>query len=320
MSQHRPGQDGGLEGGFLDSDVELEIAHPSPNAEIYARTSSFSFPPLPVIAGGLVALAVGTVGVFYYGYQRGIEEGQRSLPPVVLADPSPIKKAPEEVPGGIAKAPEDLNIYDVARGQAAPRQAPATPASPRVASPADNADGSIESLISRSENIATDPTPERIQRLQQSGIEVSPPRPDLNREPSAPVAAPAPTPAPAPQAQPAPTPAPAPATIAQAPKPAAPAPAAPVAPLVAQTGGDTYMVQLAASRSRALARGVFANLQTSYEDLLGRRDPLILRVDLGAKGIFYRVNVPGFAGRVAASQFCNTLKKRGQDCLVRKQP
>jgi hypothetical protein len=80
------------------------------------------------------------------------------------------------------------------------------------------------------------------------------------------------------------------------------------------------MVQLAASRSRALARGVYARLQTEYDDLLGRRDPFILRVDLGNRGIFYRVNVAGFASKAAADSFCVDLKKRGQDCLVRSQP
>jgi hypothetical protein len=69
-----------------------------------------------------------------------------------------------------------------------------------------------------------------------------------------------------------------------------------------------------------LARGVYSGLQNNYSDLLGQRSPLILRVDLGDKGIFYRVNVPGFESRNAASSFCANLKSRGQDCLVRKQP
>ena len=70
------------------------------------------------------------------------------------------------------------------------------------------------------------------------------------------------------------------------------------------------MVQLAASRSRALARGVYSELQGNYNDLLGQRNPLILRVDLGDKGIFYRVNVPGFESRNAASAFCQSEKSR----------
>ena len=79
------------------------------------------------------------------------------------------------------------------------------------------------------------------------------------------------------------------------------------------------MVQLAASRSRALARGVYSRLQGNYSDLLGRRNPLILRVDLGDKGIFYRVN----AGLCQSQQRRCVLRqseKTGQDCLVRKQP
>ena len=45
MSQNPPR--GPYDSDFLNEDVDLEIAHPSPNAEIYTRTSSSRLPPLP---------------------------------------------------------------------------------------------------------------------------------------------------------------------------------------------------------------------------------------------------------------------------------
>ena len=303
MSQNDPG---GFESNFLDSDVDLEIAHPSPGAEIYTRSSSFNMPSARAIGFVLLLLFVGFGSTYYYAYQQGVAEGQRSLPPVVLAENTPIKVPADQVPGGKPEKPENLNIYGVMRGDN-PAAAPKVDA-PAPSAPADNATGSIESLIARSEDPfaealtrATPQTPQNsIEVLRDSGaVKVTPPRPELNRAPRA--------------AQP---PAPPQTTRVTPPKVVA----KPVQPAATTGGRQDFMVQLAASRSRALARGVYANLQKQYDDVLGRRDPLFLRVDLGAKGIFYRVNVPGFANRAAATAFCANLKKRGQDCLVRKQP
>ncbi len=298
MSQN---DSGNFEKEFLDSDVDLRIAHPSPGAEIYSRSSGFNLPSFRAIFLFLLLIGGAVGSTYFYAFQQGLEEGQRSLPPVVLAEKTPIKVPAENVPGGVPVKPEDLNIYGVMRGAAEPETPQAQPASP-----ADNATGTIESLIARTEDpfeqalnvpkaIADDtrlPAGNSIRVLQNDpSVEVSPPRPDLNRAPRAAVPAARPT------AKPAKT--------------------------QVRTGSvarDDFMVQLAASRSRALARGVYSGLQNNFSDLLGQRNPLILRVDLGDKGIFYRVNVPGFESRNAATAFCANLKGRGQDCLVRKQP
>jgi len=303
MSHNDPGD---FEKEFLDSDVDLRIAHPSPGAEIYSRSSSLNLPSLRAIFLFLVLIGGSAGGTYFYAYQQGLEEGQRSLPPVILAEKTPIKVEPEAVPGGVRSKPDDLNIYAVMRGATEAETPQAVPSSP-----ADNATGTIESLIARTEDpfeqalsvpksVVEDetlPAGNSITVLQDDpSVMVSPPRPDLNRAPRA-VSESKTTSVP---------------TIDAAPKPSQ---------VIASSSerGD-FMVQLAASRSRALARGVYSNLQSNYSDLLGQRNPLILRVDLGDKGIFYRVNVPGFESRSAASAFCTNLKSRGQDCLVRKQP
>lgn len=322
MSQNPPR--GPYDNDFPNEDVDLEIAHPSPNAEIYTRTSSSRLPPAPFLVAGFALIAVFAGGVYFYAYQQGLQEGQRSLPPVVLAESDPIKVPAEELPEGQIEEPRPLNIHGVASGKA---DMPALDGEIVAAGPADNASGTIESLIT--ESIAQSEAAsvgERLASQPDTGVQVSPPRPDLSRAPKAETPAepaqaiarsmpkPAVEPAPEPVVQAAPEPKSEPVPTEQsAPEPKSvqePAPAA----------RQDYMVQLAASRSRALARGVYARLQTEYDDLLGRRDPFILRVDLGDRGIFYRVNVAGFATKAAADSFCADLKKRGQDCLVRRQP
>ena len=325
MSQNPPR--GSYDNDFLNENVDLEIAHPSPNAEIYTRTSSSRLPPAPLLVAGFALFAIFAGGVYFYAYQQGLQEGQRSLPPVVLAESDPIKVPAEQLPEGQIEEPRPLNIHDVANGKA---DMPALGGEIVEAGPADNATGTIESLIT--ESIAKNEEAsvgERLANRPETGVQVSPPRPDLNRAPKAETSSEPPAPAqaiarpmPKPAAEPKPEPAAEPvaqATPAPAPEPTttpAPAPAPDAVPAARQD----YMVQLAASRSRALARSVYTRLQGEYDDLLGRRDPFILRVDLGDRGIFYRVNVAGFATKAAADSFCADLKKRGQDCLVRRQP
>lgn len=323
MSQNPPR--GSYDNDFLNENVDLEIAHPSPNAEIYTRTSSSRLPPAPLLVAGFALFAIFAGGVYFYAYQQGLQEGQRSLPPVVLAESDPIKVPAEQLPEGQIEEPRPLNIHDVANGKA---DMPALGGEIVEAGPADNATGTIESLIT--ESIAKNDEAsvgERLANRPETGVQVSPPRPDLNRAPKAETSSEPPAPAqaiarpmPKPAAEPKPEPAAEPvAQATPAPEPTttpAPAPAPDAVPAARQD----YMVQLAASRSRALARSVYTRLQGEYDDLLGRRDPFILRVDLGDRGIFYRVNVAGFATKAAADSFCADLKKRGQDCLVRRQP
>jgi cell division septation protein DedD len=319
MSQNPPR--GPYDNDFLNEDVDLEIAHPSPNAEIYTRTSSSRLPPAPLLVAGFALIAVFAGGVYFYAYQQGLQEGQRSLPPVVLAESDPIKVPAEELPEGQMEEPRPLNIHDVASGKA---DMPALDGEIVEAGPADDASGTIESLIT--ESIAQSEAAsvgERLASQPETGVQVSPPRPDLNRAPKAetPAEPRATEPAQA-IARPMPKPAvkPAPEPVAQAAPEPKSEPKSELVPEPSPAARQDYMVQLAASRSRALARGVYARLQTEYDDLLGRRDPFILRVDLGNRGIFYRVNVAGFASKAAADSFCVDLKKRGQDCLVRSQP
>jgi len=111
---------------------------------------------------------------------------------------------------------------------------------------------------------------------------------------------------------------PAPKPVAK-PKPktnvAAPRPAAPVA-----TGSGDFVVQVASVRSYEAATDVWASVSQKFSsEIVSGLYSDIAQVDLGDKGIFYRLRVAGLADKAAAQQLCTQFKARGQACLVAKR-
>ncbi|MGA2568852.1 MAG: SPOR domain-containing protein, partial [Pseudolabrys sp.] len=85
----------------------------------------------------------------------------------------------------------------------------------------------------------------------------------------------------------------------------------------AQTAGG-YAVQVSSQRSEAEAQAAFRSLQAKFPKQLGGREALIHKVDLGAKGTFYRAMVGPFANANEASELCNGLKAAGGQCLIQR--
>ena len=85
------------------------------------------------------------------------------------------------------------------------------------------------------------------------------------------------------------------------PRPARAAAVAPPARLAPQpSSGGGYAVQVSAQRSEAEAQAAFRSMQAKYPSQLGGRAPMIHRVDLGAKGIYFRAMVGPFASSAEA--------------------
>ncbi|MCS6760069.1 MAG: SPOR domain-containing protein, partial [Candidatus Devosia euplotis] len=107
--------------------------------------------------------------------------------------------------------------------------------------------------------------------------------------------------------------------------PAVEIPTAPAeAPSVAVLGaievpalGDTApaYVQLASQRSEAEARQSAQNMVTRYGPLFGGANLEVQRVDLGVKGIYYRVRVPANSLE-QANLICTNVKAAGGDCFT----
>ena len=145
-------------------------------------------------------------------------------------------------------------------------------------------------------------------------------------QPAAPAARPAPPPvrqvAPAPSSN-----APLSLNPNAAPARAAPAPAAPTrtaslpppaAASSANAGGPGSYVQVSSQRSESEAQAAFRALQAKFPSQLGSRQPLVHKVDLGAKGTYYRAMVGPFANANEAAELCSSLKAAGGQCLVQR--
>ncbi|WP_169194116.1 SPOR domain-containing protein [Devosia sp. MC1541] len=97
---------------------------------------------------------------------------------------------------------------------------------------------------------------------------------------------------------------------------AAPAAAAPVAavPASAPASGGAY-VQLSSQRTEAAARESAQAIATRFGVLFGGANLEIQQVNLGERGIYYRVLVPA-ASREAAVNVCTNVRAAGGDCLL----
>ena len=287
---------------------------------------------LPMVVA-LVALA-GFAGMVWYAYDWGLDQVETARLPVILAEPEPIKSRPES-PGGLEVPHQDkLVLNEVVPDPEKPQverllPPPETPRPPKAPSAAEVA--IAVPPIETAAGPLDEPT--------QSAVPPPPPPVPERAEDEAPTAAAPQIPAaPSPSSEPTPAePALAPPQVAAqpaAPEPAAPEPAAPEpaapdpaatavpAPPVqtaARTPSGAYVVQLAALRARADTRPAWTRLQRAHPMLLGDKELTVQEVDLGERGIFYRVQAGFFPDRAGASALCRALKARQQDCLVVKR-
>lgn len=80
-------------------------------------------------------------------------------------------------------------------------------------------------------------------------------------------------------------------------------------------GGSGAKVQLGAYRSEEEAEAAFAKMQKKFSEL-EEMDAIIVKADLGAKGVYYRLRVGGFADAASAKEFCGELSGKGQACIL----
>jgi len=281
-----------LGSGNFSDDEDLQLAHPSHAQGVYGRAGKSK--PVLLLIAALVFITLSS-GLYYYAYQRGLEDGQNITPPVVAAEPGDMKVTAESA-GEVTDVEPPLNIHGVMSGETGGEN---TKIILSESQPADNNNGALESLMPSSRRDAN-PSVEVGQPFTNGKSDETSPTNVVKRAETAPVE-------PQPKVEPKVEPAPAKPKVA-------------VKPNLGSTEEDRYMVQLSASRSRALALASYEAAQKKHDGLLGRRSPLIFRADLGSKGVFYRVNVGGFRSKSDAKGFCTKLKARGQDCLVKNEP
>lgn len=92
-------------------------------------------------------------------------------------------------------------------------------------------------------------------------------------------------------------------------------------PQITESAGGTgaFFVQIAARNDQEAAVAAFATLQQKYSAVIGNYSPSVRKVDLGAKGVWYRLLVGPVDSKSEADGLCERLKGAGmKSCFSRK--
>lgn len=298
---------------FGTSPSNMHVPAPEDHAPARRRGS------IVTVLAVLALAVVGTAAAFGYRAMFGTA-GTPVPPPVIRADPRPSKVIP--VAGDASGKPIQDRIGGEAERVVSREEAPADPsrsANPRVIFPNLSEQGqkpgaSVAANVgptgsaSEPKKIRTVPIkPEQAQASAARNAQASAENAPLALSPNAqqPAAA-------APQRQ------------QHASRPATsgagspfPAPIGNSASPVTNAISGAYAVQVTSQRSEADAQASYKSLQAQFPAVLGSRQPVIKKADLGDKGTYYRAQIP-FASQNEAADFCSSLKSAGGQCVVQK--
>ncbi|TMJ39310.1 MAG: hypothetical protein E6G87_04565 [Alphaproteobacteria bacterium] len=76
-----------------------------------------------------------------------------------------------------------------------------------------------------------------------------------------------------------------------------------------------WSVQLSSARDEKVAWGTWDKLKARHKALSDMK-PVVVRADLGKKGIYYRLRIGGFDTQADAKSACGKLKSRGLTCFI----
>jgi cell division septation protein DedD len=80
---------------------------------------------------------------------------------------------------------------------------------------------------------------------------------------------------------------------------------------------DGWSVQLASATSEDGAWSTWEKMKAKHKALAAQK-PVVVRADLGTKGVVFRVRLAGFEDQNAAKKSCSKLKSSGVSCYVSK--
>jgi len=260
---------------------------------------------LKMIVGGVVLLIVGLVT--WAVWPSGSDTSEDSVP-VIRADEAEYKTTPDE-PGGMPIPNKDSTVFEsmekTQSGEKNVENLLEDSEQPMNKDEAFNAEsatqGAPETATTESEVADDTPAPTQVAEAEKETVVASEPQPSVRVE-EAPVKA-----------------------VVEKPKEniietlkkeagtAKPKPAA--KPVKALPKGNVY-IQLAAVKSDADTKTKWAKLQSMYPSLKAL-SLHVQKADLGAKGVFYRVQA-GPTSADAATSICAKIKAAKGDCIIAK--
>jgi len=256
--------------------------------------------PLLLVIGLLVVAAFG--GVVWLAYTQGVQRGRADAPRMLVAAAGPVKDVPAN-PGGTATPftglkiyqqpapPEDQDAESVPQAPTPKAAAVPAPAPTKVAAP-----------------VHVDPPATKVAQAQPA---VAPPvvatkapralHPSVSD--SIPALKPATLPPPPPKA-----------AKVETPKPAKPVAVATEPTAAAHTGGSVAL-QIGAYKSEDEANAAWKSFAHKHA-MASAYQSEVKKVDLGDKGVWYRLRLGTFADKTAAIAFCDKLKADGGNCFL----
>jgi sporulation related protein len=270
---------------------EPDSIPPPPRDSLLARVNRRRGQILTIMVSIAAIASFGSV--VWWAHNQDVRAGGKGLEPLVVQAPATPSRTKPENAGGLVPPNQDKEVYNRIAPGAVPTQpekllpGPVTPKLP--------ANGLPVPAPPKPEPEAKTPTPIQPAATPASGAGPTPP--------------PAGTPATPPDKQP---------TVTQAPTPTpSNEPAPSIASLIEGMSGPTggWRVQIASVKSEDIAKSTWARLQAAHGDVLGNLRMQPTKVDLGDKGVWYRVQA-GPLDEKQAQSVCGTLKSRKTDCVV----
>jgi cell division protein FtsN len=263
----------------------------------------------------IVVLLLAVAGFFslaWYAYYTGTKSVQTGDIVIIEADNTPLKEQPEDR-GGMEFPHQEKTIYNAVSNKNAnvSKDTKVIDESEEVVIPDDMpesdeaADEKIAAILKNAAN-ETQQAKQPATQPESARKAIEPAAKSVEAKPEAELVKPAPVAELKPKEAPDPTPPVAAPKPAASPKPAAPAPLA---------VGGSYKIQLGAFRSLAEAENTWTTASAKHANVLAGRPHEVVRADLGAKGIYYRLRVGGFASSAATKTACATLSAQKQGCF-----
>lgn len=262
--------------------------------------------PLLLVIGLLVVAAF--AGVVWLAYTQGVQRGRADAPRMLVAANGPVKEAPAN-PGGADTPYKGLKIYQ----QPAPADDEDTE-SPQPPTPAATpAKAPVKAAVPVKVAAARVPPPAKpASTTDFEALPIVPAsQPPRALRPSAAANS-------VPALKPSTAAAPPPAKAAQ-PASAPPAPAQQamvIPPATASTSGGMAL-QIGAYKSEEEANASWTRFSQKHP-MATAYQMEVRKVDLGAKGVWYRLRLGSFVDKTEASAFCDKLKADGGTCFLAK--
>lgn len=273
----------------------------------------------PVWAGALVVATVAVLGaVLYYSYPREAALQELEAAPIIRADAGDIKVAPDD-PGGMDIRNRDSVVFEAMDGQGGERRVENLLPEAEQPLPREElfaglkTEMTTEAPVEAPEDVADGaPAPQEEASSFDDVASFEPPAED--KAAAAPVGAVTAEVAPVKEAAPVVE---AKVTEEKAVEAAKTEPAAGLSVAAKEVAKGTHYVQLASVKDEAAAKAEWKKMQAAH----GVLKPLEMRVqraDLGAKGVFYRIQ-GGPVAENEAQQICKAMQAaRPGGCLVVK--